>query len=323
MKISSDNPKETIQKSRPHLKDNTVKQYELHLNKLKKLFDSTDFDFLSKPDDVMEKISSNHYTSQRNTLNAVIILLHALNSDEKYNDLIEDYQKRRDIFNQQYLTDQSDGKISESQSKNFVELDEIMKMITIMENDIKSQGLKKKTNLTGKEKELLMVYTIFSMLVKYPVRLDFSGMKLISKTQYNQLKEDDKKLGNYLINEKGKLTMILNEYKTSKKYGEKKIPIDKDIAKIIRMYIKATGKTNGDVLFTTSTGHTISRNSLSQLLTKWSKKILNKSISTTIMRKVVVSSTIPKEILDKQSKLANIMGHDVATQNLVYNKTKD
>ena len=41
------------------------------------------------------------------------------------------------------------------------------------------------------------------------------------------------------------------------------------------------------------------------------------------MRKVVVSSTIPKEILDKQSKLANIMGHDVATQNLVYNKTKD
>ena len=44
----------------------------------------------------MEKIKGNHYTSQRNTLNAVIILLLALNSDNKYDKLIEEYQKIRD-----------------------------------------------------------------------------------------------------------------------------------------------------------------------------------------------------------------------------------
>jgi len=320
MKINTENPTEAISTDRPKLKTNTIKQYVIHLNKLKKIFDTDNYDFLSKPDEVMDKIKTNHYTSQRNTLNAVIILLLALNHDKKYDELIEDYQKRRDKLNDKYLEDNANGKISQSQSQNFVDLEEIKKMIKTMENEIKSQGLKKKETLTGKEKELLMVYTIFSMLVKYPVRLDFSGMKLISKTQYNTLKEDDKKLGNYLINEKGKLTMIMNEYKTSKKYGEKKIPIDKDIEKVIRMYLRKTKKTNGDVLFVSSTGNAISRNALSQLLVKTSKKYLGKSISTTMMRKIVVSSVIPKDIIDKQKELADVMGHDVATQNLVYNK---
>lgn len=325
MKINSENIKEKIQEAKPNLKENSIKQYEIHLNKLKKLFDTDNFDFLSKPDDVMEKIKDKHYTSQRNTLNAIIILLLALNSDNKYDELIEKYQKVRDKFNQQYIESNENGKVSDSQKQNFVELSEIQNMLKKMENEIKSEGLKKKTNLSGKEKELMMVYTIFSFLIKYPLRLDLAGMKYISKTQYNGLSEGDKKDGNYLVhNKKGTqfLEAILNEYKTSKKYGEKKIRIDKDIEKVLRMYIKSTGKQFGDVLFVSSTGNPLSRNALSQLLIKTTKKYLNKSISTTMMRKIVVSSVIPKEVLDKQKELADVMGHDVATQNLVYNKEK-
>jgi len=325
MKISSENIKEKIQEAKPNLKENSIKQYEIHLNKLKKLFDSDSYDFLSKPDDVMDKIKDNHYTSQRNTLNAIIILLLALNHDNKYDKLMEEYQTIRDKFNAQYLSDNENGKISSSQSNNFVDLSEIKNMLKKMDSEIKSSGLKKKTNLTGKEKELLMVYTIFSFLVRYPLRLDLAGMKYISKTQYNALSDTDKKDGNFLVhNKKGSqfLEAILNEYKTSKKYGEKKIRIDKDIEKILRMYIKATGKQFGDVLLTSSTNRELSRNALSQLLIKTTKKYLNKSISTTLLRKIVVSSVIPKEVLDKQKDLADVMGHDVATQNLVYNKEK-
>jgi len=321
MKINTEDLKESIQKVKPNLKDNSIKQYETHLNKLKKLFDTDTFDFLSNPDEVMEKISGNHYLSQRNTLNAIIILLLALNQDNKYDELIEKYQKKRDKLNDKYLEDNANGKISETQKNNFVELNEIKSMVSKMENEIKEKGLKKKETLTGKEKELMMVYTIFSMLMRYPVRLDFSGMKLISKTMYNKLKEDDKKLGNYLINEKGKLTMVMNEYKTSKKYGEKNIPVDKDIEKLIRSYIKSLGIKNGDVLFTSSTGKELSRNALSQLLTKTSKKHLGKSISTTMMRKIVVSDKFG-DVKKEQAELANIMGHDVGTQNLVYVKEK-
>lgn len=325
MKINSENLKAEIKEVKPNLKDNSIKQYEIHLNKLKKLFETDNYDFLSNPEDVMEKIKGNHYTSQRNTLNAVIILLLALNHDGKYDELIEKYQKIRDKFNDKYQTENENGKISESQKNNFVDLSEIQNMLKEMENKIKSEGLKKKSNLTGKEKELLMVYTIFSFLVRYPLRLDLAGMKYISRTQYNGLSEQDKKDGNYLVhNKKGSqfLEAILNEYKTSKKYGEKKIRIDKDIEKVLRMYIKATGKGFGDVLFVSSTGNPLSRNQLSQLLIRTTKKYLNKSISTTILRKIVVSSTIPKDIIEKQKELADVMGHSVEVQNAVYNKEK-
>jgi len=319
MKINSDNITEKIQESRPNLKPNSIKQYETHLNKLKKIFETDNFNFLSDPNKVMEKLSDRHFTSQRNTLNAIIILLLALNQDEKYSELIEDYQKIRDKLNDKYVDEQQSGKISEKQKNNFVELKEIMSMIDTMDREIKSKNLKKKESLNGKEKELLTVYTMFSFLSKYPLRNDLSGMRYISKTEYNQLTEDDKKAGNFLVKNKNKLNMILNEYKTSKKYGEKNIDLDPETSKILRMYIKATDKKVGDVLFVSSRGTPISRNGISQLLIKTSQKYLNKSISTTMMRKIVVSDKFG-DLAKEQKELADVMGHDVGTQNLVYNK---
>ena len=105
MKINTDNIQESIQKSRPTLKTNTVKQYEINLNKLKKIFDTDSYDFLEKPKTVMDKISHLHYTSQRNHLNAIIVLLSALNTNEKYDKLLEEYGSVRtaiENFNKGY-----------------------------------------------------------------------------------------------------------------------------------------------------------------------------------------------------------------------------
>jgi len=103
-------------------------------------------------EDVMDKLQDKHYTSKRNTLNAIIILLMALNNDEKYDSLIEDYQKIRDELNDKYVEDQQSGKISEKQKNNFVELSEIVSMVDTMAKEIKKENLKKKENLTGKDK---------------------------------------------------------------------------------------------------------------------------------------------------------------------------
>jgi len=77
MSIVVKNPVEDIAKARPNIKSNTIKQYEINLKKLKKLFDSEDYDFLKKPKDVMDKIADIKYLSQRNILNAIIVLLMA------------------------------------------------------------------------------------------------------------------------------------------------------------------------------------------------------------------------------------------------------
>jgi hypothetical protein len=275
MKINSEKPMEAISKARPHLKTNTIKQYETHLNKLKKIYDSDNYDFLSDIEDVKDKLKEKAYTSRRNTYNAIIVLLMALNHDDKYTELIEKYDKIRNELNSQYDSEMSSGKISEKQKSNFVEYEKIEEMIKTMENEIKSKGLKKKETLTGKDKELFMVYTLYNMLIRIPTRNDMAGQSLISKTAYNKLSDEDKKNNNYLVKEKGKMFGVYNEYKTSKKYGEKKIDIPKDLEKILNMYIKKTGKKMGDVLFTSSTGNPLSRNMISQLLMKTSKKYLN------------------------------------------------
>jgi len=321
VKINSTDTTEMIQKARPNLKPNSIKQYEAHLKKLQKIYDTDNYDFLSSPSDVMDKLSDKHYTSIRNTLNAVIILLMALNHDEKYNKLIGEYQKERDKLNDKYLEDQQSGKISEKQKKNFAELSEIQSMINKMEKEIKEREIKKKSSLKVKDRELMMVYTIYNILIRIPTRNDMAGMELITKTGYNKLTEEQKKNTNYLVKEKSKMFFVLNEYKTSKKYGEKKIDIPKDLEKILRSYIKVMEKKPGDVLFTSSTGNPISRNSISQLLMKTSKNYLDKSVSTTMMRKIVVSDKFGA-MIEEQKKLADAMGHDVNTQNLVYVKEK-
>ena len=139
---------------------------------------------------------------------------------------------------------------------------------------------------------------------------------LVWKRTYNKLTEDDKKVKNYLVVNKGSMNMILNQFKTSSKYGELKIDIPKDLEKLLRLYIRINGL---GILFKSSTGKELSRNALTQLLLKTSKKYIGKGVSTTLMRKAVVSDKFG-DMKKEQAELADIMGHSVSLQNAVYNK---
>lgn len=300
-----------IKTLRPNLKPNTIKQYEAQLRKLQKLFDTDNYKFLDDPKKVEEKINHLHYTSRRNVYNAVIILLLALDKDEK---LIQEYGDMRDELNKQYQDEQASGKISDKQKDNFVDIEELYKMLGQMEKDIKP--LKKKDTLNQNERQLIKGYTIFSSLVRIPVRNDLAGLIFISKTTYNKLSNKEKEDNNYLVQLKNNLQYIFNEYKTSKKYKENVIDIPKDLQKILRQYIKFNNYKVGDVIFP------ISKNGLTQLLTKYSMKYMNKKISSTMIRKSYLSSKYSnmKKEMEKDSK---IMGHSVQTAQKVYIKDSD
>ena len=310
MKIDSSNVTEDIQKARPNVKANTVKQYEVNLKKLQKLYDTDNYDFLSKPDDVMDKIKDLHYLSQRNILNAIVVLLMALNSDEKYDDLLTTYGELRDELNDKYSDEQKSGVISDKQSKNFTTTEEIFKMINDMAEDLKPIKKKSKDEITKKEMQLLQAYTLFNIYSRMPMRNDVAGMTAINQASYKKLSEDEKKENNYLVvPSKGQLYFVLNQYKTSKKYKELDLPIeDKNLRKILRYYLKMNGM---GVLFKTSTGKPLTRTELSKVLIKFSKKYMDKSISTTLLRKIYLSSKYGdmKKELEKDNK---VMGHSKA-----------
>jgi hypothetical protein len=304
MKIDSKNPSEDIAEARPNLKTNTVKQYVTNLNKLKKMFDTDNYDFLSDTDEVMNKVSDLHYLSQRNIYNSVVVLLMALNHDEKYDKLLEEYGKLRDELNDKYSDEQKSGVISDKQSANFATIEEVYEMINQMATELKP--IKKKTELSKKEFSLLQAFTLFNIYARMPMRNDVAGMEAIQKRAYNKLSEEDKKADNWLVLEKNGMFFVLNKYKTSKKYEELDLPIDdKALRTIIRFYLKHNGM---GVMFKTSTGKAITRTELSKLLIKYSKKYMNKSISTTLLRKIYLSSKYGdmKKELEKDNK---VMGH--------------
>ena len=294
---------ETIKKSRPNAKDSTLKMYASNLIKLMKIYDKDNLDFLKSPDQLEEKLGKLHYTTRRNYLNSVIVYL--MSVKEKDDPLIKEFSDLRDSLNKQYEEEQATGIISDKQKENFVDISEVNKMINQMGTEIKDKKIKKKEDLTAKDKSLIQVYTLFNIYTRLPLRNDLAGMEVINKRAYNKLSEEEKKAENYLVINKNNMFFVLNQYKTSSKYKELKIDIPKDLEKVLRQYIRINGM---GVLFKSSTGKALSRNALSQLLLKTSQKYMGKSISSTMLRKIYLSSKYGdmKEELEKDNK---VMGH--------------
>tara|TARA_R110000772_G_scaffold27387_11_gene69737 strand:- start:303 stop:1235 length:933 start_codon:yes stop_codon:yes gene_type:complete len=298
-----------IKEARPNIKESTIKMYVGNLMKLMKMMDQDDLKFLKDIDKVKDKLSEKHFTTQRNYYNSIIIYLMTKKDDK----IVEEYNDIRDELNKKYIDDNASGVISDKQKGNFVELSEIKKMISDIENDLQLKKVKKKDTINKKEETLLMVYVILNILIRIPLRNDLSNMILLKKTQYNKLSDKEKEDNNYLVMEKGGLKFILNDYKTSKKYKEKILNIPKDLEKILRMYLKRMDFKVNDIIFP------LSRNGLSQLLIKTSKKYLDKSISTTMLRKIVATDLLG-DVKKAESELSKKMGTDISTIKSVYVK---
>ena len=311
MSIKSVDPTKDILKVRPNLKPRSIEQYVSQLNRLQNMFDadSGDFNFLGDFDKVKKGLSEYNYLSQRNYINAIIVLLMALNIDKK---LIDQYVKLRDKFNDEYNENNLTGVISDKQEPNFTTTDEIFRMLDMMKDDLKDTD---ETNLTKKEKQLMQAYVLFSIYARMPLRNDTAGMRSITGGKFNKLSQKEKTENNFLIVERDRMYFLLTDYKTSKNYGTLEIDIkDKDLKSILKNWIKIQGY---GILFKTSTDKPITRIELSKIFLKYSEKYLNKKISTNLLRKIYLSSKYAVEdgLQDQLKNLEadnQVMGHSKA-----------
>ena len=311
MSIKSVDPTKDILKARPNLKPRSIEQYVSQLSRLQNMFDadSGDFNFLGDFNKVKKGLSEYNYLSQRNYINAIIVLLMALNIDKK---LIGQYVKLRDKFNDEYNENNLTGVISDKQEPNFTTTDEIFRMLDAMKDDLKDTD---ETNLTKKEKQLLQAYVLFSIYARMPLRNDTAGMRSITGGKFNKLSQKEKTENNFLIVERDRMYFLLTDYKTSKNYGALKIDItDKELKSILKNWIKIQGY---GILFKTSTDKPITRIELSKIFSKYSEKYLNKKISTNLLRKIYLSSKYAVEdgLQDQLKNLEadnQVMGHSKA-----------
>jgi len=302
-----DGVKKAIRDFRPELKESSLSQYMSQLKKIRKLFGEEDFEFLEHPDPVTEMISTQggHFTSQKNLYSAIVMYLKALNHDGQFDEPIHIYETFRNELRDQYQAEQETGVITDKQSKNFITMEELQSFIQKMRKDIKDKP------------QLHMVYCMFEILSRHPLRNDLAGMLYLTQTAYSKLTDAQKIERNYLVKTEGGFILLDADHKTAKTYGTIKIHIDKDteLAKILRTYLRVMKYKGGMDIFP------VTPNYMSQLLIKTSHKYIDKNISSTMIRKIVSSE---KFLGAKEEQIAHAkqLGHAVGTQNLIYVKQK-
>ena len=294
------------------IKESTLKIYGDKLKKLKSLFDTDSFDFLTRPEDVFNKLKHLNYQTQKNYINAIIVYLQAINGDQE---VIQTYSKKRDEYGNKYNKAQESGVISDSQKANFVTSDDIAKMISLMKKDV--QSLSNDTSeMSADANELYQAYILYNLYHRFPIRNDVAGMKSVRASDYKKITDNSI---NYLVIGKSDMKIILNDYKTNKTYGQNIIEVeDLGLKKLLRKYVKDKGF---GIMFKGRDGKGWSRNMISQILIKYSQKYLGKNVGSVMLAKAYLSSKYDSNNYKDMVKDAKVRGHSVGVQQTIYNKS--
>lgn len=300
--------------------DKTINKY---LSDIRKLAPENYTDMLWANDSEMvaQKLSNFKPNTQRNYYNSLLVGLYA-SGMAKGEGIAKIYEAKRDLLNAQY--DKTKGMNTKSQQevlKN-VSAKDIDNMLTLMEKDLRTR-------------QTHMAYAMINIYKYYQFRNDVAGMEVFPNKVFDEIEEDERATRNYLVLGKPpeSMSFVLNNYKTSKKYGEKVIEIEnRKLQGILKEWIKY--KINGDweklenkviYLFDWATGNPLTRNDISHLLTNAFQKYLGYNISTTLLRKIYGTiPTDPNEASDDEMKevikQAHASGHSVQMKGAVYSK---
>jgi hypothetical protein len=136
----------------------------------------------------------------------------------------------------------------------------------------------------------------------YPLRNDFGDVRILSKTAYNNL--GDKDQGNYLITEQGgkKMTLVLNEYKTAHKYGQKRITLEPAVTKALRKWFQHNGSA---YLLRTKAGQPLGSNGITKALGRIGLQHLQRRLGSSLLRHSYLSHKY-KDTLDEKKEDADL-----------------
>jgi len=298
-----DDIKKNIRKARSNISDNSLNAYISNIKKVFKEVFNNDIDIkhFNKFIKVKKYLETLTPATRKNVMTAIMVLLKAnnvkkntLNKYEKYySSLIEDYENNYD--NQVK---------SDKENKNWISFIELQDKIKDLENKINKYDMSK---LTKSQQDIIQQHLLLLLYTEIPpIRNDYAQMKVYHNKEIK---------GENYINLKKKI-IILNKYKTSKTYGEKKIDIPDNIIKLIKRWIDITG--NEYLLINIRDQNPMTNNGLTKYLNKIFKP---KKVSTTLLRKLYLSEKYPVIHNRKDMKKdAYIMGHSIDTQQSIYRK---
>ena len=165
----------------------------------------------------------------------------------------------------------------------------------------------------GKVKFLLGLYTYLN-----PVRADYFQLTL----EHNEKRIPDSQKNYILRDERRNCKMVLQDYKTYKKYGKLEIDMPEPMCRLLDAVIVADKGIHlgNNFLFENERGEPFTRQSFSQWanrqLTKVFKAAYDQPMTLTALRHIFTSQLDSNKPIAELHKIGNSMGHNVAQQRL-------
>jgi hypothetical protein len=290
---------DALREFKPELTDSSLRIYCLNLMHLASYYDKPlSPDLFKEPDAVRADLEELKYTNAtlKNKLSSIIIYLRMKN---KPDDLINKYVDMFESLSNKMSKEHSTMNKTDKETDNWMTKDELIKYLNILKKELP----KKPT--TKSEMSKWMRYITLLIHINYPLRNELADTEIVAKINNN-----DPNI-NYIQVKKDNVSALIQAYKTKKTYKDIKFNFIPEVANEIKTYykhlitFKKTNNINNDWFLIAKNNEKMTRNDFTHFMQSIFEP-LGKNISTTMIRKIIVSSLYPVE---QMKQLAQVMGH--------------
>ena len=297
-----------IFKEIPTLSELSIKTYANCIIKIMQFLKTTSYDDLYKDGNKVVKILHEHYDKSntiKTKLASLIVYLRCIKNDKNSKDIdtaINIYSKVIDMLSNNIKTELSSSEKNNKQKEKWLDENDIKKLDENLVAKIPKDGIR-----TAKDLMHLRNLVIFKLYQDNPTRNEIADSKIIFKpTKKSEALSDEY---NYIILDKKakSITYKMNQYKTSKNYGQKNVEINKELYPLFLAYKKAIDLFTNEnwFLLNDNASSKMTRNRLGVVYSTLGQSI-NKKLGTSMNRHIQLSNLIPvKAIKDLTNKMAN------------------
>jgi len=294
------------------LSPNSISLYLRNLEKLNDDQPLKDFKFLNNVDGIVKKLNDYKENTKRGYLISVCSALGTDKATKPKQQLYDKYFELMVSKNKELKAVESSNEKTDTQKTNWIDWNDVEAKYTELKTECEAFSKRKEIN-EHLYNQLLSLMVLSLYTCNPPRRNEYQKMNIIKNEQktsgllatMNYLDYDNKLL-------------ILNSYKTAKSGGQKKLPINDELYKVINMYIKfhpvlkgkkPTKETNTPFLVYYNGKPLDAINSITRIL----NRVFGRKVSSSMLRHSYLSSKYAK-INEEQKEDAEAMGHSTSMQ---------
>ena len=257
--------------------------------------------------------------TQRNLLAASLVGFDLL----KMQDARKPYVEQIATLNEKQKNQPADR--TPKQEAKYVDWNRILKLRRLLTRTIRLGKYYTRKKLLRKEFQTLQQNLVLHLYTEIPpVRNDWSTVRFMTSSEWDDLTEEEKTTDNILVLGRGAFHVYWADYKTVRKHGVIQQLIPKKLQALLKKHIKFLKLhfPDNDHLLLGSSGAPMTRNGLTKFLQRLFYTHFRTKTSTSALRSIFLTHKFDKKVLDEHVDIAKAMHHTPAVAREFYLKNK-